>query len=133
MVARSFGFLTFLLLMFGTSRGAAAQTAHAAPEAALDAAVHQHVPGIATDREAILRVLRCAEVKAVAGRAGIDLRPKEAAVATLQGEDLARVASLARKTEDSLAGGTSTRAGAWAIYILGIAIVPLILVLIWAF
>lgn len=71
------------------------------------------------------------EVKAVADRAGIDLRPKEAAVATLQGEDLARIAGLARQTEDRLAGGASAQA--WTFYILGIAIVPLILVLIWAF
>ena len=124
--------LSFLFLVLVTSRSVAAQTAHAAPEAALDAAVHQHVAGIATDREAILRVLRRSEVKEVASRAGVDLRSREAAVATLQGEDLSRIAALARQTEDRLAGGMS-QAGAWAIYILGIAIVPLILVLIWAF
>ena len=133
MTARSIAFLAFSLSVLLTSHGAAAQTAHAAPQDLLDAAVHKHVAGTVTDREAILRVLRRSEVKTVADRAGIDLRPKEAAVATLQGEELARVAELARQTEDRLAGGASSMAGAWTLYILGIAIVPLILVLIWAF
>ena len=45
MTARSFGFLAFLLLVFVTSRGAEAQAAHAASQAVLDAAVHQHAAG----------------------------------------------------------------------------------------
>ena len=127
MAARSSILLASLLLVVGTWRGAEAQAAHAAPEAALDAAIHQHVAGIATDREAILRVLQRSEVKVVAGRAGIDLRTKEAAVATLQGEELARVATLARQVEDRLAGGQSSKE--WTLYILGLAIIPLIAVL----
>jgi hypothetical protein len=127
MAARSSVLLALLLFVAGTPRGVEAQTAHAASEAALDAAIHQHVARISTDREAILRVLKRSEVTAVAGRAGIDLRTKEGAIATLQGEDLARVATLARQIEDRLAGGASSKE--WTIYILGLAIIPLIAVL----
>ena len=127
MAARSSVLLALLLFVAGTPPGVEAQTAHAASEAALDAAIHQHVAGISMDREAILRVLKRSEVKAVAGRAGIDLRTKDAAVATLEGEELVRVATLARQIEDRLAGGVSSRE--WTMYILGLAILPLIAVL----
>ena len=105
-----------------------AQTAHAAPLSALDVAVQQHVDTTAADREAVLRVLRNSDVKAVAGRAGIDLRRAGGAVSTLQGEDLARVAAQARQVENALAGGATP--GQWAFYLLGIAIIPLILLVV---
>ena len=133
MTLRPFAFLALSLIVLGGSRDAAAQTAHAAPQALLDAAVEQRVATIATDREAILRVLARSEVQAIAGRAGIDLRTRESAVARLQGEDLTRAAELARQAEESLAGGASTMLGAWTLYIIGLAIVPLILVIIWVF
>ena len=47
-----------------------AQTTHAAPQSALDAAVQQHVDTTAADREAVLRVLGRSEVKRVAGTGG---------------------------------------------------------------
>ena len=84
-----------------------AQTTHAAPQSALDAAVQQHVDTTAADREAVLRVLGHSEVKGVAERAGIDLRRATGAVSTLQGEDLARVAAQAQQVEKALAGGQS--------------------------
>ena len=90
-----------------------AQTAHAAPLSVLDVAVQQHVDTTAADREAVLRVLRNADVKAVAERAGIDLRRANSAVSTLHGDDLARVAAQARQVENALAGG-ATQAQWWA-------------------
>jgi len=44
-----------------------------------------------------------------------------------EGEELVRVATLARQIEDRLAGGVSSRE--WTMYILGLAILPLIAVL----
>jgi hypothetical protein len=80
---------------------------HAAPQAALDAAVQQHVASGTADREAVLRVLDHSEVKAVADRVGIDLRRATSAVAMLQGEELARVAAQAQQVENALSGGQS--------------------------
>ena len=126
MTMRPFESLALLLIVLGTARGVEAQTAHAAPQALLDAAVDQRVTAVAADREAVLRVLSRPEVKDIANRAGITLRTRETAVARLEGEDLTRAAALARQAEDNLAGGAT--AAQWGWYLLGIAIVPLILV-----
>jgi hypothetical protein len=105
-----------------------AQTAHAAPQSALDAAVQQHVDTTAADREAVLRVLGNAEVKGIAERAGIDLRRATGAVSTLQGEDLARVASQARQAETALAGGQSKITVSTTMVIIALLVLILIIV-----
>ena len=105
-----------------------AQTAHAAPQSALDAAVQQHVDTTAADREAVLRVLGNAEVKGIAERAGIDLRRATGAVSTLQGEDLARVASQARQAETALAGGQSKITVSTTLVIIALLVLILIIV-----
>ena len=126
---RRFVWISAILLMAAVAAPRLqAQTTHAAPLAALDAAVQQHVDTTADDREAVLRVLRNSDVKAVAERAGIDLRRASGAVSTLQGDDLTRVAAQARQAENALAGGATP--GQWAFYILGIAIIPLILLVV---
>jgi len=99
--------VAILLMATAAAPRLQAQTAHAASQSALDAAVQQHVDTTAADREAVLRVLGRSEVKGVADRAGIDLRRVTGAVATLQGEDLARVAAQTRQVETALAGGQS--------------------------
>jgi hypothetical protein len=103
------------------------QTTHAASESALDAAIQRHVDTTAADREAVLRVLGHTEVAAAAARAGLDLRRATSAVATLEGEDLARVAAQARQVDEALAGGQTRHQ--WALYILGLAIIPLVAIL----
>ena len=105
-----------------------AQTAHAAPQSALDAAVQQHVDTTAADREAVLRVLGNAEVKGIAERAGIDLRRATGAVSTLQGEDLARVAAQARQAETALAGGQSKITVSTTLVIIALLVLILIIV-----
>jgi hypothetical protein len=84
-----------------------AQTSHAAPQSALDAAVQQHAGSAAADREAVLRVLGRSEVKSVAEKAGIDLRQATGAVSTLEGDALAQVTAQAQQVEQALAGGQS--------------------------
>lgn len=84
------------------------QTSHTAPEAALDAAVQEHVASRAADREAVLRLLAHPDVQAVAGDAGIDLRRAERAVGTLEGSTLTEIAAQARQVEQALAGGQSS-------------------------
>jgi len=105
-----------------------AQTAHAAPQSALDAAVQQHVDTTAADREAVLRVLGHSEVKGVAEKAGIDLRRATGAVSTLQGEDLARVAAQARQAETALAGGQSKITVSTTLVIIALLVLILIIV-----
>jgi hypothetical protein len=84
-----------------------AQTPHAAPTSALDAAVQEHVASSAADRDAVLRLLSRPEVRAIAGDAGLDLRRVERAAVTLEGRTLTELAAQARQVEQALAGGQS--------------------------
>ena len=105
-----------------------AQTAHTAPQAALDAAVKQHVASADEDRAAILRVLERSEVKTVASRAGIDLRTVAGAVATLDATDLAAVAAQAQQVDQALAGGASTIVISTTAIIVGLLVLILLIV-----
>jgi hypothetical protein len=104
-----------------------AQT-HTAPQAAIDAALQQHVNTSATDREMVLRLLERDEVKKVAGDAGLDLRRAASAVATLGAEDVAAVAAQARQVERSLAGGQSTITISTTVIIIALLVIILIVV-----
>jgi hypothetical protein len=84
-----------------------AQTSHAAPQSALDAAVQEHAADAATDRETVARLLQRPDVQAIAGDLGLDLRRAESAVATLEGPQLTELAAQARQAEQALAGGQS--------------------------
>ena len=107
-----------------------AQPAHTAPQAALDEAVRQHVASSDESRAAILRVLERAEVKTVAARAGIDLRTAAAAVATLDGNELAAVAAQAQQVDRALAGGASTVVISTTTIIIALLVVILLVVAI---
>ena len=119
--------LVTLLLVPAVPR-AEAQSTHAAPQAALDAALLQHDAAVAADREVVLRVLENAEVKAVAGRMGVDLRRAAGAVTTLEGEELAQVAAQARQVDQALAGGASTVVISTTTIIIALLVVILIIV-----
>lgn len=103
-------------------------TAHAAPQAALDAALQQHTAATAADREAVLRVLDHAQVKEVAGRMGIDLRQAKNAVSTLDGERLAQVSAQAKAVDQALAGGASTVVISTTTIIIALLVIILIIV-----
>lgn len=117
-----------LLVMTAAVSRLQAQSDHAAPQSVLDAAVQQHVDTAAADREAVLRVLGRSEVKGVAEGAGLDLRRATGAVATLQGEDLARVATQARQVEEALAGGQSRVVISTTLIIIALLVLILIIV-----
>ena len=120
--------VAILLMATAAAPRLQAQTAHAAPQSALDAAIQQHVDTTAADREAVLRVLGQSQVKGVAERAGIDLRRATGAVSTLQGEDLARVAAQARQVETALAGGQSKVTISTTMIIVALLVLILIIV-----
>jgi DNA uptake protein ComE-like DNA-binding protein len=87
---------------------AAAQDTHVIGTAALGQAVQQRVSQDQTDRETIRAFLNRADVRTLAARAGISMEKADAAVATLQGQDLHRIADQVRTTNQQLAGGAST-------------------------
>ena len=105
-----------------------AQMLHTAPQAAIDAALRQHVAAESADRASILRVLGHPEVKAVAERAGLDLRRATDAVATLDPTELAQVAAQAQQVDDALAGGQSRITISTTLIIIVLLIIILIIV-----
>jgi hypothetical protein len=132
---RTFVLALVTLISLGTaSRALAADPAvpatavHAASSAALDAALQQHVSATDADRDAVLRVLDHAQVKAVAGRMGVDLQQAQTAVRTLDGEQLARVSAQARAVDQSLAGGASTVVISTTTIIIGLLVLILIII-----
>ncbi len=77
-------------------------------KSALDKAVQERVATDQADRDAIQSLLRRAEVREVAGKAGLSLDKASAAVGTLEGSELAQLAAQARQVNNDLAGGAST-------------------------
>ncbi len=81
---------------------------HVVGRSALDQALRQRAGQEQVDREAIRTLLRRSEVREVASKAGLSLEKAEAAVSTLQGQELTQAASHARQVQDNLSGGAST-------------------------
>lgn len=105
-----------------------AQTSHAAPQSALDAALQKHVAGEAADRDVVLRLLDRREVQALAGDVGLDLRRAKDALATLDGPELSRLAAQARQAEEGLAGGQSRITISTTLIIIALLLIILIIV-----
>lgn len=105
-----------------------AQTPHAAPQSALDAAVQDHVAAGAADRETVLRLLARPDVQAVAGDIGLDLRRAQTAIATLDGQQLTDLAVQAQQVEQVLAGGQSTVTISTTLIIIALLVLILIIV-----
>jgi hypothetical protein len=104
-----------------------AQSSHAAPQSAIDAALQQHAASDAADRETVLRLLERAEVQAIAGDIGLDLRRAKDAIGTLDASELAGLASQARQAQEGLAGGQSITISTTLIII---ALLVLILIIV---
>lgn len=77
-------------------------------KSALEQAVQERVQQEQADRDAIASLLRRAEVRQIAASAGLSIEKAEAAVSTLDGEDLKELAKQARQAENELAGGATT-------------------------
>src|SRR3954469_19383171 len=91
------------------SQGPSTQTpAHVADQATLDTALQQHVSTVDQDRATVREFLRRGDVKQIAGKAGIDIRRADAALAAMTPTELANAAAQARQAEQGLAGGAST-------------------------
>lgn len=97
-----------LLCVLVAVPGSYAQSQHVASQAALDAAVLQQARAVDRDRETVRLFLRRDDVKAVAGKAGLDIGRAESAVAAMGPSELASVAEQARRADQTLAGGQSS-------------------------
>jgi hypothetical protein len=122
--------LAILLTLAAAAPRLHAQSTHVASQAALDAAIQQHVDQTAAQRAAVLRVLDRDEVKAVAGGAGIDLTTAATAVASLQGDQLAAAASQAQQVDEALAGGQSRIVISTTMIIIALLVIILLVVAI---
>jgi hypothetical protein len=84
-----------------------AQQTHVINQSALDQAVQQRVSQDQADRDALRSFLQNPAVKGVAAKAGLSVDRAEAAVSTLQGDELRQAASQARAVTRDLAGGST--------------------------
>jgi len=84
-----------------------AQQSHVINQSALDQAVQQRVSQDQADRDAIRSFLQNPQVKSVAARAGLSVEKAQAAVSTLQGDELRQAAGQARAVNQDLAGGAT--------------------------
>jgi hypothetical protein len=84
-----------------------AQQAHVIDKSALAQAVQGRVSQDQADREAIRSFLQNPQVKSVAEKAGLSVERAEAAVSTLQGDQLRQAAGQARAVNQDLAGGAT--------------------------
>jgi len=101
---------------------------HVAGQQVLDAAVQQRVHAADQDRETVQQFLHRGDVRAIAGKYGIDLRRAESAVATMNAADLASVAAQAREADRGLAGGASTVTISTTTIIIGLLVFILLIV-----
>jgi len=101
---------------------------HIAGQQVLDSAVQEHVRAADQDRQIVQQFLQRSDVRAIAGKYGIDLRRAESAVATMNAADLASVAAKAREANRELAGGASTVTISTTTIIIGLLVLILLIV-----
>src|SRR3954464_7026015 len=99
--------VTTLAVMLVAPAGAWAQQTHVIKQSALDQAVQQRVSQEQADRETLRTFLQNPTVKTVADKAGLSIDRANAAVSSLQGDQLRSAASQARAVNQDLAGGTT--------------------------
>ena len=100
-------FASALVVMLCAPTGAWAQQSHVIKQSALDQAVQQRVSQDQADREALRTFLQNPTVKSVAAKAGLSIDRADAAVSTLEGDQLRQAASQARAVNQDLAGGAT--------------------------
>lgn len=100
-------FLAVCLMLIIAAPVARAQQ-HVVDKSALEQSIKNRVAEQQDDREAIRSLLRRAEVKHIAEKAGLSLARAEAAVSMLEGEELRDLAKQARQAQNDLSGGAST-------------------------
>ena len=122
--------LAVSLALMLTASTAWAQQAHVVGQAALDRAVQQRVTEDQADREAIHQFLQNPEVQDLAAHVGLSIEKADAAVSTLQGNELHQLAGQARAATLDLAGGASTVVISTTTIVIALLLVILLIVLL---
>jgi hypothetical protein len=101
---------------------------HIAGQSVLDAAVQAHARDTDRDRETVRLFLQRADVRAIAGKYGIDVRRAESAVATMDASEVANMAAQARAADETLAGGQGSVTISTTAIIIGLLVLILLIV-----
>ena len=109
-------------------RDQSAASVHIAGQPVLDAAVQEHARVTDRDRETVRVFLQRADVRAIAGKYGIDIRRAESAVAAMDASEIANIAAQARTTEGTLAGGQGSVTISTTAIIIGLLVLILLIV-----
>jgi hypothetical protein len=108
--------------------GQSSPPAHIAGPSVLDAAVQEHARSTDRDRETVRLFLQRADVRAIAGKYGIDMRRAETAVAAMDASEVANIAAQARVADETLAGGQSKVTISTTTIIIGLLVLILLIV-----
>jgi hypothetical protein len=113
--------LVGMLVLFGPPAYSAGNPVSLTTEADLDNAIANTLHQEAAARGTIATLLQREEVRTIAAGRGLDLRQAEAAVGTLEGDELQRLSVLAANADSKLAGGDQ---------VISISLVTLLLIVI---
>jgi hypothetical protein len=119
--------LSILLVLTFAMPRIGAQQPHVVDQAAIQRTLDQHAANTLTKRQAIRTALQQPDVVRVANQLGIELARAEAAVATLDGAELDRLAEQAQTVNDELSGGQTARVNLWWV-VIGLLVLILIIV-----
>lgn len=108
--------------------GQSAPPTHIAGQSVLDAAVQEHARATDRDRAAVRLFLQRADVRAIAGKSGIDIRRAESAVAAMDASEVANMAAQARAASETLAGGQGSVTISTTAIIIGLLVLILLIV-----
>jgi hypothetical protein len=117
--------LTFLCVSFAVGPIRAQQTPTIVDSRTIDQALAEANESTRAKRQTIRTALQQPEVQRVAERLGVDLPRAQAAVATLDGGNLDRIAAQAQLVNEEIAGGQTVR-----LNLLWIIILLLVIILI---
>jgi hypothetical protein len=104
------------------------QVTHIAGQSVLDTAVQEHARDTDRDRDTVRLFLQRADVRAIAGKYGLDIRRAESAVAAMDAAEAAQVAAQARAANETLAGGQSKVTISTTTIIIGLLVLILLIV-----
>jgi hypothetical protein len=119
--------LTIVLIVTLAMPRVGAQPQHVVDQGALQKALDEHAADTLAKRQTIRSALQQPEVVRVANQLGLEVSRAEAAVATLDGTELDRLAEQAQVVNDELAGGQTVRLNLLWI-IIGLLVLILIIV-----
>jgi len=108
--------------------GQATAPTHIAGQTVLDAAIQEHARATDKDRETLRPSPGGADVGAIAGKYGVDMRRAESAVAAMDASEVANIASQARAANDTLAGGQGSVTISTTAIIIGLLVLILLIV-----